>query len=101
MHTNFPELRPPVGLPRLYQSFRGARGLEINEIELRVRDLCNRLKSSVEEQEILEILNELQDAIREHTEAVRQLAVASMKGISTPPREKPSPDPDSTSKAAD
>ena len=102
VHTSFPELRPLVGLPTLYQfSLRGARGLEINEIELRVRDLCNRLTAAVEEQEILSILNELQDAIREHTEAVRQLAVASMKGISTQPREKPSPEPDSTSKAAD
>lgn len=75
--------------------------MEINEIEARVKDLCARLESAVDDEEIGTILKDLRVALREHTEAVRRLAFASIKGTSGEPIRKQSPKNNSTSKAAD
>jgi len=75
--------------------------MEINEIESQVKKLCARLEAAADDQEIGTILKELRGALHEHTEAVRRLAFASIRGTSGEPIKKQIPKNDSASKAAD
>ena len=75
--------------------------MEINEIDSRLKNLCARLESAVDDQEIGTILRDVRVALREHTEAARRLAFASIKGTCGEPTKKRVSANDSTCKAAD